>query len=300
MDGLKQAVVYYSQAIEKDPGYALAYSGLAETYVLYSGYSVASPNNSKPQSKAAALKALEIDDSLAEAHTALGSYYRSYAWNQPAAERELRRAIELNPNYATAYHWLGNALVNMKRFDEAVAAGKRAGELDPLSVIISADQGYNLVLARRYDEAIVQGQRALMLDPNFYYTHCLLGWAYHQKGMYREAISAFRKSLELNEDPYAKALLVQSLAKSGGRAEAVKLRDELRSESTSRYIPNYFLAIASIALGEKDEAFALLEKDVAERSTYVTLIAIDPVFDDLRGDPRFAALVQKVQSSKLD
>ncbi len=301
VDGLKQAAVYYNQAIEKDPAFALAYSGLAETYVLYPNYSVASPKDSMPKSKAAALKALEIDDSLAEPHAALGLYYTGYAWNLPAAEKELRRAIELNPNYATAYHWLGvSALVNMQRFDEAVAAGKRAEELDPLSVIISADQAYNLLLARRYDEAIAQGKQTLLLDPNFYYVHYLLGWAYLEKGMYKEAISALRKSIELNEDPFAKALLIQSLAKSGERAEAAKLRDELKSESTRRYIPNYILAMASIALGDKDEAFALLEKDIAERSAYVTLIGIDPALDDLRSDPRLAALVKKVESSKLD
>jgi TolB-like protein/Flp pilus assembly protein TadD len=301
VDGLKQAAVYYNQAIEKDPAFALAYSGLAETYVLYPNYSVASPKDSMPRSKAAALKALEIDDSLAEPHAALGLYYTGYAWNLPAAEKELRRAIELNPNYATAYHWLGVApLVNMQRFDEAVAAGKRAEELDPLSVIISADQAYNLLLARRYDEAIAQGKQTLLLDPNFYYTHYLLGWAYLEKGMYREAIVELRKSIELNEDPFAKALLIQSLAKSGERAEAAKLRDELKSESTRRYIPNYFLAMASIALGDKDEAFALLEKDIAERSAYVTLIGIDPLLDDLRGDPRFGALMQKVASAKID
>jgi len=188
----------------------------------------------------------------------------------------------------------------MQRFDEAVAAGKRAEELDPLSVIISADQAYNLLLARRYDEAIAQGKQTLLLDPNFYYVHYLLGWAYLEKGMYKEAISALRKSIELNEDPFAKALLIQSLAKSGERAEAAKLRDELKSESTRRYIPNYILAMASIALGDKDEAFALLEKDIAERSAYMTLIGIDPALDDLRSDPRLAALVKKVESSKLD
>jgi eukaryotic-like serine/threonine-protein kinase len=301
VDGLRQASVYYNQAIEKDPGYALAYSGLAETYGLYSNYSVASPKDSMPLAKSAAQKALEIDDSLAEPHAALGLYYCNYAWNQSAAERELRRAIELNPNYATAYHWLANApLLNLQRFDEALAAGKRAEELDPLSAIISADQAYNFIYARRYDDAIVQCQRALTLDPNFYYTHYVLGMAYHQKGMYKEAISELHKSLELNEDPFAKALLIRALAKSGERAEAIKLSDELYSESARRYVPNYFLAMASIALGEKDEAIALLEKDVAERGSYITTIKIDPVLDDLRDDPRFATLLQKVAAAKLD
>jgi serine/threonine-protein kinase len=171
---------------------------------------------------------LEIDETIAEAHAALGLYLSNYGWDQAASEKELRRAIELKPNYATAHHWLANApLLNMQRFDEAVAAGRRAEELDPLSVIISADTGYNLLFARRYDEAREQCQRTLALDPNFYYAHYLLGWAYYGKGMYREAISEYRKSLELNADPYAKALLAVSLSKSGSRAEAKKLRDEL-------------------------------------------------------------------------
>ncbi|HYV04258.1 MAG TPA: tetratricopeptide repeat protein, partial [Blastocatellia bacterium] len=301
VDGLRQAAVYYNRAIEKDPGYALAYSGLAETYGLYSNYSVASPMESMPKAKSAALKALEIDDSLAEPHTALGLYYCNYAWNQSASEREFRRAIELNPNYATAYHWLGNAaLVNLARFDEALAAGRRAEELDPLSAIISADQAYNLIYARRYDEAFAQCQRALSLDPNFYYTHYLIGFVYQQKGMYKEAISPLRKSLEINEDPFAKALLIRALVKSGERAEAIKLRDELRSESKKRYIPNYFLALASIALGENDEAIVLLEKDITERGNYLAAIEIDPALDDLRDDPRFTTLVQKVVASKLN
>ncbi len=301
VDGLRQAAVYYNQAIEKDPRYALAYSGLADTYVLYSNYSVASPMDSMPLAKAAALKALEIDDSLAEPHAAIGLYYASFGWNQPAAEKEIRRAIELNPNYATAYHWLGNApLLIMKRFDEALAAGKRAQELDPLSVIISADQAYNLIFARRYDQGIVQCQQALSLDPNFYYTYYLLGLAYHQKEMYKDAIAAYRKSLELNEDPFAKALLIRALVKAGERSEAVKLREELRSESARRYLPNYFLAIASAALGENDQAIALLEKDIAERGTYAGGIEIRPSIDELRDDPRFAALVQEVAAAKLD
>jgi len=301
VDGLKGAADSYKQAIEKDPTFALAYSGLAETYVLFPVYSVAPPKDSMPQAKAAALKALEIDESIAEAHAALGLYFSNYGWNEAAAEKEIRRAIALKPNYATAYHWLGNVvLLNMARFDESVAAGQRAQELDPLSVIISADQGYNLLFARRYDAALEQGQKALALDPNFYYTHYLLGWAYYGKGMYREAIAEYRKSLELNPDPYAKGLLAIALSKSGGRAEAVKLRDELVAESTRRYLPGYHIAIANIALGEKDEAIKWLERDVNERGPQCTTFALDPLLDDLRADPRFVDILNQIKSSKLD
>ena len=301
VDGLKQAAEYYKQAIQKDPAYALAYSGLAETYVLFPVYSVASPKESMPQGKAAALKALEIDDSIAEAHAAFGLYLGNYSWDLAASEKELRRAIELNPKYPTAYHWLGNVpLLNLQRFDEAVAAGRRAEELDPLSVIISADTAFNFVFARRYDEAIAQLQRTFALDPNFYYAHYLLGWAYYEKGMYREAIPEYRKSLELNPDPYAKSLLALALSKSGGRVEAIKLRDELVGESALRYLPGYHIAIANIAIGDKDAAFAFLEKDIAERGPQCTSFGFDPALDDLRSDPRFAALLQKVAAAKID
>jgi tetratricopeptide (TPR) repeat protein len=300
-ESLKQAVEFYKQAIEKDPVYALAYTGLADTFVLFPMYSVASPRESMPQARAAALKALEIDDSLAEAHAALGLYLSNYAWDQAASEKQLRRAIELKPNYPTAHQWLGNGpLLTTQRFDEALAAGRRAEELDPLSVIISADTSYNLLFARRYDEVVAQCQRTLALDPNFYLAHYLLGWAYYGKGMYREAVSEHRKSLELNEDPFVKSLLALALSKSGGRAEAIKLRDELISESTRRYLPNYHLAIANIAVGERDEAFALLEKDIAERGSQCPAFATDPLLDDLRDDPRFADVVRRVALAKID
>jgi tetratricopeptide (TPR) repeat protein len=301
VDGLKQAVVYYNQAIEKDPAFALAYSGLAETYVLFSVYSVASSKESMPQAKAAALKAIEIDDSIAEAHAALGLYLTNYAWNYSAAERELRRAIELKPNYATAHHWLANApLLVTGRFDEALAEGRQAEELDPLSVIISADQAWNLVNARRYDDALAQCRKALTLDPNFYYTHYVLSMAYYKKGMYQEAIAADRKSIELNPDPFAKALLAMSLSKTGDRAQAIKLRNDLIADSTHRYLAGYFVALADIALGDKDQAIALLEKDLDERGPNCPSFATDPLLDDLRGDPRFTALMQRTEASKLD
>jgi tetratricopeptide (TPR) repeat protein len=254
-----------------------------------------------PLAKEAALKALQLDDSIAEAHAALALYKASFAWDQQGSERELRRAIELKPNYATAYHWLGNvALLNLKRFDEAIAAGRRAEELDPLSVIISADQSYNLIFARRYDEAIEQAKRALTLDPNFYYTHYILGWAYYQKGMYSEAISEYRKSLELNPDPYAKGLLALALAKTGERSEAIKLRDELVSESSRRYLPGYHIAIANLAVGDKDEALKWLERDVNDRGPSSQTLSYDPLLDELRSVPRFMALIQRVESGKID
>jgi tetratricopeptide (TPR) repeat protein len=253
-----------------------------------------------PQAKAAALKALELDDSIAEAHAALSIYLSGYSWDRPAAERELRRAIELKPGYATAQHWLGIFYAASQRGDEAIAAAHRAEELDPLSLIISADTGFDLILLRRYDEAITQLQKTLKLEPNFYYAHYMLGWAYIQKGMYSQAIAECRESLKLNPEPWSKALLAVALARSGGRGEAMKLRDELKSEIARRYVASYFVAIADTAMNEKEGAFAALEKDFTERSGYISWMPIDPLLDDLRADPRWAALVQKVASSKID
>jgi len=300
VDGLSQSAEYYKQAIAKDPGFALAYSGLAEAYVLFSNYSVAPPKESMPRAKAAAVKALELDESLAEAHAALSVYLSGYLWDQPASEKELRRAIELKPHYATAYHWLGNVLAFQKRPDEAIAAARRAEELDPLSAIISADTAYDLILSRRYDDALQQVQHTLSLDPNFYYAHYLLGWIYYEKGMYQEAISECRKSLELNESPYAKTQLIISLARSGNRAEAIKLHDGLKAESARSYVPGYFLAVGSLALGQKDEAFAALEKDFLERAPFFAWIATDPLLDEVRDDPRFVDLERRAASAKFD
>lgn len=300
-ESLRQSVEFYNQAIDRDPNYALAYSGLAESYELFPSYSVASPQESMPKAKAAAVRALEIDDSLAEAHVALGIYLSIYSWNQPAAEKEFRRAIELNPNYPTAHQQLANfCLTAMGRFDEAIAEGRRAEELDPLSPVISMDVGANLTRARRLDEAIAQLNRVLGLDPNFYAARYALGTAYHANGQYGEAVAEFRKALALSDDPWVKALLARSLAKLGQRDEAGKLLRELESESAHRYVPSSGLAVVFAALGEKDEAFAWLEKDVTERTPRPPLFSVNPVFDDLRDDPRFQDLLHRVALAKID
>jgi len=300
-ESLKQAAEYFDQAIQKDPNYALAYSGLAETYVLFPNYSVALPMECMPKAKAAAIRAIEIDDSLAETHTALGTYYSLFAWNQFAAEKEFRRAIELNPNYATAHQQYGiECLTAMGRFDEAIAEGKRAEELDPASLIIGADLGNSFLRARRYDEAIEQLNRVLVLDQNFWVTYWYMGQAYHGKGQYTEAVAAYRKSLALNDNPVVKALLIRSLTRLGGREEGVKLLNELQAESTRRYVSSSTFAIAYGALGEKDKAFAFLEKEVAERASRPVVFSVSPIWDDFRDDARFAELVRKVEQSKLD
>lgn len=293
-ESLKQAAELYRQAIEKDPNYALAYSGLAEAYVLFSSYDVAPANDSMPQAKAAALRALEIDDSLAEAHTALGFYLSTYEWDRDGSEKEYRHAIELKPNYATAHHWLGADLSNVKRFDDSLVELRRAGELDPLSPIIGTNLGDTLVFARRYDEAIAQYKRSLVSNPDFGYAHRALGWAYGSKGMYPEAIAETRTAIELRNGSSAKGYLGLWLARAGKRDEALKLLDEVKQESARDYVQSYTLALIYIGLGDKEEALNYLEKHMSAHAETANQYAVAPELDDLRAEPRFKEMLKRM------
>ena len=291
---LKQAAEFYRQAIEKDPNYALAYSGLAETYVLFSSYDVAPATDSMPQAKAAALRALAIDDSLAEAHTALAFYLANYEWDRESSEKEYRRAIELKPNYSTAHHWLGADLGNIKRFDESIAEMRRAEELDPLSAIIGTNLGDMLVHARRYDEAIAQYKRVLVRDPNFAYGHRALGWAYGSKGMYEGAIVETRAAMALREGSSSKGFLGLWLAKSGKRDEALKLLGEIKQESARTYVQGYTFALIYLGLGEKEEALNYLEQHMLSRAETANTYATAPELDELRSEPRFKEMLKRM------
>jgi TolB-like protein/Tfp pilus assembly protein PilF len=293
-DALRQAVGFYQQAIEKDPNYALAYSGLAETYVLFSSYDVASGSDSMPQAKAAALRALSIDDSLAEAHTALGFYLSNYEWDRVGSEKEYRRAIELKPNYATAHHWFGADLGNLKRFDDSLTELRRAEELDPLSPIIGTNVGETLLLTGRFDEAIAQYKRTLVSNPNFVYAHLALGRAYGSKGMYSEAIAETRRAVELNFGSSAKGELGLWLAKSGKRDEALKLLNELKQEATKNYVQADTIALIYIGLGDKAEALNWLEKHMLSHAETASSYAVAPVYAELRSEPRFQAMLQRM------
>jgi TolB-like protein/Tfp pilus assembly protein PilF len=293
-ESLKQAAELYRQAIEKDPNYALAYSGLAETYVLFSSYDVAPATDSMPQAKASAMRALEIDNSLAEAHTALGFYLSNYEWERANSEKEYRRAIELNPNYSTAHHWLGADLGNIKRFDESIVEMRRAEELEPLSAIIGTNLGDMLVLARRYDEAIAQYKRTLVRNPNFAYAYVALSRAYGAKGMYAEAIAETRRYMELDNNSVGQGILGLWLAKSGQRDEAVKLLSELKQESTRKYVQNYDFALIYIGLGNKEEALNYLEKHMSARAETANTYAVAPELDDLRSEPRFKEMLKRM------
>jgi len=292
---LKRAVEFFDQAIAKDPNYALAYSGLAESYVLFPSYSVAPPLECMPKAKAVALRAIELDDSLAETHTALGIYYSTFAWNYPAAEKEFRRAIELNPNYAPAHQQFGiECLTAMGRFDEAVAEGKRAEELDPVSPIIGADLGNILFHARRFDESIKQLNRTIELDPNWYLAHALLCQAYDLKGQFGQAVSECQKARELNDDPLVLSYLAHAYGRSGRREEATKVVGQMHELAKQRYVPAYGFGIAYAALGDKDQAFQWLERTLQDRSWEITFLKVDPNLDSLHSDPRFSDLVKRV------
>jgi TolB-like protein/Tfp pilus assembly protein PilF len=294
-ESLIQAVDFFKQAIAKDPNYALAYSGIAESYMVYSAYSIAPPADSMPQAKTAALRAMELDDALAAPHATLGSYLAQYEWDRAGSDREYRRAIELDPNYATAHQWYGtDVLCTAKRFDEAVDELRRAEELDPLSPIIGTNVGDVFVNARQYDEAIAQYKRVLLLDPNFGYAHQALGWAYGAKGSYPEAITETRKAFELNQDPQSLGYLGLWLARSGQREEATKLLGQLKQESTKRYVPGYSVAIIYIGLNEKEEALNWIEKDVNDHSFITVSYGVSPEFDDLRSEPRFKAMLKRM------
>ncbi len=294
-DEVKKSVEYFEQAIEMDPSYALAFAGLADAYSVIPSYANGSPKEFFPKSKAAAKRALELDETLAEAHTALARVLFAYEWNFAESDKEYLRAIELNPNYPTAHHWYGNAnLLRTGRFDESIAEMKRAQELDPLSLIINADLGENYVLSRRYDEGIDQLRKTIELDPRFYYSYRWLGIAYQMKGNYPAAIAEYSRSQRSNNDPWAERLLGQAYAASGNKDEAFKSLARLREIAGKQYVPPYHFAILYTALGDNEQAFQWLEKSFQDRGQEMTRLKIDPFLDPLRDDPRLRELMRKV------
>jgi eukaryotic-like serine/threonine-protein kinase len=297
-EGMQKSLEHFQQAIEKDPSFALAYSGLADTYDLL-GASDASgamePNEAMPKAKAAALKALEIDDTLAEAHISLAhvNYYYDRDW--AAAEREYKRAIELNPNYPTAPHWYAVYLMSAGRFDEALAENRRAQELDPLSLPINMTLGWVLLNARQYDQSAEQLRKTVELDPHFILAHHRLGLVYEQQGKYDEAIAEFRQVVNLSSGkPLGITALAHVYALSGKRAEAQKTLVELQDMSKQRYVSPAAIALIYAALGDKDQAFAWLKKADEGHDGILARLKVDPRFDSLRSDPRFADLVGRV------
>jgi adenylate cyclase len=299
-ESLKKAADYFNQAIVADPKYALAYVGLADAYVIMPFYAAGAPEDCYPKAKAAAKKALDLSDTLAEAHTSLAYVLRVYDLDFDGSEREFQRAIELNPNYATAHHWYGLAvLVSLARFDEAIRELKRALELDPLSLPINGALGRIYYFARRYDEAIEQLRKTSEMDPGFYYAHWNLGSALVAKGATGAAIEEYQKARVLNDDPLVLGLLARAYASSGNTREAEKILDQLNELSKERYVSAYSFALVYLGLGNKEESLRWLEKTYQDRAgDDLGPFKVEPLLDPLRSDPRFEALLQKVFGDK--
>jgi len=293
---LKKSIDYFQQAIAADPNYALAYAGVADGYVLLPGYTAGTPRDCYPKAMATAKKALELDDTLAEAHTTLAMAIWYYDFDFAQANREFQRAIELNPNYATAHQQYGNnTLSALGRFDDAIAEGKRAVELDPLSLVINSDLGVNYFYARRYDEAIAQLRKTLELDPGYYFAYLMLGQALETKGARDAAIVEYQKARVLNDDPSALGLIAHAHGFSGNQGEVQKILDQLKDLSKQRYVAAYSFALVYLGLGDKEEALRWLEKSYQDRAgADVGWIRVDSLLDPLRGDPRFEALAEKI------
>jgi serine/threonine protein kinase/tetratricopeptide (TPR) repeat protein len=290
-DSVRKATEYFEQAIQKDPGFALAYTGLADSYVVPANR--IEPHVAMPKAKTAALQALAIDETLAEAHTSLARVLQVYDWDWTEAEKEFKRAIELNPRYAVAHQWYGGYLERTGRVNEAISERKLAIELDPLSTITIFELGSNYLYSRKYDQAIAQFQRALELDPDFPAAHQFLPLAYVQKGMYEEALAKIR------EAPDGAGLNITGMpgyvyAVSGRISDARKELEELKRRRKTEYITAVSLAYICVGLGERDEAMSWLEKGFEERAFQMQFLKVDPRLDNLRDDPRFKELVRKI------
>ena len=296
---LKKSIEYFQRAVEKDPDYALAHAGLADSYITLQDYSFLSPKPLLQKAKEAARKALEIDPALAEAHNALGQVmFREWDWE--GGEREHRRAIELNPNYASAHHWYGLLLVYTARFDEAIAEMKKAWELDPLSLIINRNLGLVLYLARRSDQAVEQLQKTLEMDPGFSFAHATLGQAYLQKSMYQEALTELQKESDVQGGwhPLVETWKGIACVKVGKRIEAQRILVDLVERAKQGYISPVLLAGLHFALGEIDQGFEALERAYSQRDSRLFEIKVYPEFDGTRSDPRFNELLKKVGLDK--
>jgi tetratricopeptide (TPR) repeat protein len=294
-NGLKTAVAYFNQAIEKDPGYSQAYTGLADSYALMGDwqYGVMAPKDAFPKAKAAAIEALKLDNTLGEAHTSLAFCFDIFDWDWDSAEKEFKQAIDLNPGYATAHHWYAWHLIVLGRNTEAIAEIRKAANLDPLSLIISADVAEVLLVARLYDQSIQQSLNTIAMDPNFAVAHYQLGQAYTQKQMYAEAITELQKATDLaGADTPFTANLGYAYAVSGRRSEAMKLLEEVKTRPDRSISNASEVALIYVGLGEKDQAMTWLEKAYEEH--FNPSILVRPAFDPLRSDERFQDLMRRI------
>jgi TolB-like protein/Tfp pilus assembly protein PilF len=286
-ESMEKSVEYFKKAIEGDPEYALAYAGLADSYITLGAWLFLTPKEAFLESKKAAIKALEIDELLAEAHNALAFVSFAYEWDWQGAEKGFKHTIELNPNYATAHQFYSEYLIAMGRPDEALIEIRRAQELDPLSLIINAIAGWPFVSTGKYDKAIEQYQKTLEMNPNFRPAHIYLGRAYQNKGMYEKALAEFKIANDLPE-------IGTTYAKMGKTAEAYQVLNELMERSKRMYVPRYKFANIYFALGDNDQGFAWLERAYKEREYGLPQIKVGTLSDSVRSDPRFRALLKKM------
>jgi TolB-like protein/Flp pilus assembly protein TadD len=292
-EGLTKAIEYFNQSIELDPGYTLAYTGLADSYYrLSNAYSP--PKETLPKARTAAIKALEIDHTLAEAHASLGLIKMYHDWDWAGAEHHYRRALELDPRSVLAHQRYGNYLAMMGRLEESIAILKRGQELDPLSLLTSSLIGLTLYLSRQYDKSIEQHGRTLDMDPNYLVARVSLGVAYTQKGMYEEAIAEFQKAGDLEGQAETVAELGYVYAVSGKRSQAQEMLDELKERSEHAFVSPYNVAKVYVGLGEIDLTFEWLDRAFEERSEWLIWLKVDPKLDCIRSDSRFRKLMQRI------
>jgi len=295
LEGMQQSIDLFRQAITKDPRYALAHAGLADAYALLADYNVLPAREVMPRAKAAATQALQIDDSLAEAHASLGWVKLVHDWAFPDAEREFRRANDLNPNYATAHQWYGEYLLLTGRGEQALVEFRRAVEIEPVSLVMSRALASALFYSGQPDRAIEQARKTITMDPNFVGAHSLLARVLQSKGFHSEAVAEFQKALDLSEGNSSElAALGYAYAVAGKRPEAQKILDELKSRSSQTYVQPVWLAVIYATLGDRDRAFQWLEKGLQDRSGWLLYLKLDPVFSPLATDPRFADFVRRV------
>ncbi|MGA9511709.1 MAG: tetratricopeptide repeat protein, partial [Candidatus Sulfotelmatobacter sp.] len=293
LPSLQQAVKYFQRATALDPTYARAYAGLAESYAVMGGYMVSPSNEQARKGRAAARRALELDDQLPEAHTALGFIAENHDWDWRTAEKEYQRAIQLNPNYATGHQLYAECLALQGRFDEAFPEIERARQLDPLSLIIATDNGAILFFAHQYDRAIEQFRAVLEMDPNFPRAHMLIA-VYAQKGLFADALADAEGLRRREESSWSWGALAYIYGRSGQRAKAKFALEQLERESRSQVVDPLSFAIAYIGIGDKEQAIAWLQRAYQWHSSSLTALKVDPTYDPLRNDPRFQALVRRI------
>ncbi len=296
-EALEKSIKFFKDAIAKDSAYALGYAGLADSYLLLGSapYDAVPPREVMPRAREAAIKALAIDDTLAEAHTSLAHAKLFYDWDWSGAEREFQRALELNPSYATAHHWYAYQLWVRGRLDQALEEVQRARELDPFSLVINLVMGRHFYFTRRFDLAIAQFKEALEMEPNFFLGHFDLGLAYAQVGRHEEALAEFQQAVRLSgSSPLCVAGLGYAYALAGRKSEARMVLDDLRQISQRRRVPAIYPAGIYAGLGEKDRALEWLEHAYEERSDVLILLKLEPIFDPLRSDPRFQSLLLRL------